>query len=405
VGGLHEQPLSICNAANSVYWGGISSVTDMDGVEIADWSLTSSSGFDYRQSLVPARSVPEPEAWTLMVVGLLLVGWQLRAEGKREVTGAFQLASRAQLPGSFTRLTLWNAPLFAAIFGITPAAHAVVAPGIDLTTYADAHGNSELHHYNPNDFADPWSGFYGAYGRYVDPNYGFAVQGVAYGYANLKTGTLKAYAYSDGTPAIVGYGGPFGGDADSYAELRDTVFLSFNSGYSSLYSGGVPVQISLHLDGYTDTSRPFGLGAAAFYATFGYGTGTSIAATLGSIRYNSSNGADDTSGTFNFLQVGNEFVGTIIVPPSRNYFDLTMSLYAHGSYGGVAEYSDTASIGLLLPAGVTFTSGSGVFLSEREPAPLPEPGVWQSMIVGFGLIGALLRLRRTLPQNNGHTVR
>ena len=32
---------------------------------------------------------------------------------------------------------------------------------------------------------------------------------------------------------------------------------------------------------------------------------------------------------------------------------------------------------------------------ERRPAPMPEPGAWALMILGFGLVGALARRRRT----------
>ena len=50
---------------------------------------------------------------------------------------------------------------------------------------------------------------------------------------------------------------------------------------------------------------------------------------------------------------------------------------------------DTAFLTMLLPAGATFTSTSGVFLTS----PIPEPQTWALMLAGIGLVAGRKRLR------------
>lgn len=56
----------------SLLWGGISSVIDMNGNPIVGFTVSSSTGFNY------AVAVPEPETWAMMLAGLGLVGWMTR---------------------------------------------------------------------------------------------------------------------------------------------------------------------------------------------------------------------------------------------------------------------------------------------------------------------------------------
>ena len=70
-----------CQAGHSAYWGGIIGVTDEFGNAISDWSLTSASGTDYRNSFAPTVSaVPEPGIWGMMIMGLGLAGRMLRRQ-------------------------------------------------------------------------------------------------------------------------------------------------------------------------------------------------------------------------------------------------------------------------------------------------------------------------------------
>lgn len=62
------------DAAHSLYWGGITSVTDADGHVVA-FDLSTASGTDYLQSFIPTPPpVPEPESYAFMLAGLGVLG-------------------------------------------------------------------------------------------------------------------------------------------------------------------------------------------------------------------------------------------------------------------------------------------------------------------------------------------
>jgi hypothetical protein len=63
---------------------------------------------------------------------------------------------------------------------------------------------------------------------------------------------------------------------------------------------------------------------------------------------------------------------------------------------GIADFSHTAQLSLILPAGFTFTSDSGVFLSDINTGPgqtVPEPPTYAMLLAGLGLLGFTARLR------------
>ena len=66
---------AVCDAGNSAYWGGIRSVTDSNGGQLMDWSVSSGSGTNWQQSFIPATgAVPEPASWAMLIAGFGLVG-------------------------------------------------------------------------------------------------------------------------------------------------------------------------------------------------------------------------------------------------------------------------------------------------------------------------------------------
>ena len=62
---------------NTLLWGGISKVFDSRGNVVADYEITSASGFDYRNA-VP---VPEPGGWMFLAGGLIAMCWVRRRRG------------------------------------------------------------------------------------------------------------------------------------------------------------------------------------------------------------------------------------------------------------------------------------------------------------------------------------
>lgn len=71
----------------SLYWGGISTVTRADG-SLVDYTLASQSGTDWSRSFVPSSVVPEPSAAWLAVAGLAALGGLGRRRAARPVETA-----------------------------------------------------------------------------------------------------------------------------------------------------------------------------------------------------------------------------------------------------------------------------------------------------------------------------
>jgi hypothetical protein len=79
--------------ANSIYWGGFSSVT-VGGTTVSAYDFTSDSGFDWRRSSIPQNSVPEPAS--LVLVASALVALATRRVRKAPNTGRMTASPRAQ---------------------------------------------------------------------------------------------------------------------------------------------------------------------------------------------------------------------------------------------------------------------------------------------------------------------
>lgn len=84
---------SMAANAPTIYWGGISQVTDWNG-NVIDYSLSSASGFNYALSAVPSPA-PEPSTWALLIAGvaaLALRGRSISRMRRGEVGPASSIA-------------------------------------------------------------------------------------------------------------------------------------------------------------------------------------------------------------------------------------------------------------------------------------------------------------------------
>ncbi len=75
--------------------------------------------------------------------------------------------------------------------------------------------------------------------------------------------------------------------------------------------------------------------------------------------------------------------------------------FANVTYAGAPDGSHVIiPMGYLLVDGEYFTASNTVSLKVGDAATgaVPEPAAWALMIVGFGGVGGMLRLRRTLPR-------
>lgn len=65
------------DASHSVYWGGITSVTDSSGQSL-EFTISSASGTDWTKNYAP---VPEPTTWALILAGFAVVAFARRRSG------------------------------------------------------------------------------------------------------------------------------------------------------------------------------------------------------------------------------------------------------------------------------------------------------------------------------------
>ena len=85
---------SVCDAAHSLYWNGITDARDGAGNPVKNVVIHSASGFDYRYAsplspdpaaVAPVGGVPEPATWAMVVAGFALTGGALRRRSTRVV--------------------------------------------------------------------------------------------------------------------------------------------------------------------------------------------------------------------------------------------------------------------------------------------------------------------------------
>lgn len=144
---------------------------------------------------------------------------------------------------------------------------------------------------------------------------------------------------------------------------------------------------------YTNTVE-LGIGGAGF-VWYGSDNSGDFTQSLIAANYGWVGGAGAVS---NQSQTGIDFLAQFQVTDGQDFeFDLNQGLTC--ANGTDCNYLHTLQFSLSLPAGVSHTSGSGVFLTQTANAAAPEPG--SVILLGTALLYCgLCRFRRT-PEGQG----
>jgi len=194
--------------------------------------------------------------------------------------------------------------------------------------------------------------------------------------ASMASGTDHMYAYSIGDN-VPGPSGVTTND-QSTIQFNDTLTFSVAGG------GSDTVTVGFALDGNIGNSTGPGFGnswSMAVEENFGAGfLDWNSGATL-------SPNTSSTTGWNNFsfannTQTGFNFTGTLTVT-NGEVVPIQFIQQIECGNGTICDYSNTGQLSLVLPSDVTYTSASGVFLTQTNSAPEPST----LLLIGLGLAG------------------
>jgi hypothetical protein len=248
---------------------------------------------------------------------------------------------------------------------VSLASTPVIACG-NLTGYQSNLNSGATGSFSPNSLPTPISQLNAGIVTYQDPS-GQTAKAIA----SLGAGTLGDVAHS----------GPSVSDLAT-SILLDGVHFTITDG-----APFVPISINLDLGGTLSGSGSY---SNAFSFSFG-----------GQFAYNMQNGAFSvgqeqgwvgTPTLTNESVTGFHFSGVLDVTNGET-LPLIMSLALSCSSGEICDLSHTAALSFVLPSDVTFTSDSGVLLTQTGSG-VPEPA--PMLLIAAGLAGIALagRLRR-----------
>lgn len=187
------------------------------------------------------------------------------------------------------------------------------------------------------------------------------------------------------------------------ASLSDWLHFSLDPA-----GGPVPVTLVATLTGTFSgqtSGNPLGWGFNANdRSTLLYGTEGLYGASQGDTRVEDTNVVYSNQNGDMSVFTPNQMIGTFLVDPARPDVSLSLYLTYYGfASGGQSSGSDLfATLRMIAPDGITYTSASGVFpgsanlaAASGDASSVPEPEAWVMMVLGFGMVGSAVRSKRT----------
>lgn len=225
----------------------------------------------------------------------------------------------------------------------------------------------------------------------------FNVYGISEASADLMSGKLKAYAFTSYNFGIAGLGGSsfiqdYRAIAEAGAQISET--LSFNVP-DPLKSQDVYGTLYMDVHGLASFDGPYGFAGLQVSSLFGSeitrilldGSNQQETISLDFLLWSGQRYNTFGTGSFNVMAMFTLFIDNNLSPyfPGVTGYDITG--------GNYADYRNTGTIRMVLPSGVSYTSGTGVFLANQDnPIDVPEPGTLA--LLGSAFIGLVILRRR-----------
>jgi len=204
--------------------------------------------------------------------------------------------------------------------------------------------------------------------------------------ANLATGTIGASATGLGELY-----GSIGGVGQAKAYFQDLVTLSIPLATPSTLT---QIGVNFTLDGTLSATSPAGDATVRAIDTFGNGVSDTTVQntypnyTTAVANFSQSGWASYTLSDTNPDNIG--FSGEYVVQGADPTIGISLSLTVSCEDNATCSYANTNGVTLTLPGGVTYTSQSGVFLSQGLSA-VPEPASLTILAAGLALLGLTRR--------------
>jgi hypothetical protein len=231
-------------------------------------------------------------------------------------------------------------------------------------------------------------------GNITDPsgNFGRPASASSSGYVNLGTGEIKILeatgpCYNTGFPTC-------DGSTNTAGTINENVTFQNNTGLPATI--GFAWHVNVQATG--DATRS-GVGGSTTFAAFSAKLTYDFANCTSSILNCSFLDTARTGGWDSITMTpdgnfGEDFFVTSTINPGSTSTPIFENFNLVCNLGASCDGSHTASLALSLPSGVTFTSESGIFLTQQS-SDAPEPGSWAMLGTGALLFGvSRLRTRR-----------